>query len=221
MRITTRAAIIAAGVVLSTTQLGAQGIYFGLRGGGAFPMGDFTDAGNGPGCGASCDNTNATLNAAKNGFGYGAEAGIQLGMAGVYASFDHINFDCESDTCNTDGKYKLQGVTAGIKLLAPSISLARPFLKGGVTFNELEGGFGGGQSTELKTERTPGYEVGVGVDVGMLGLLSFTPQARYIGQNFKYKVPGINSTGSTPTQGVNYFTFDVGLSLHTPFGGTH
>jgi hypothetical protein len=195
----------------SATQLGAQGIYLGLRGDGAFPTGAFSDP--------ATTGSAATFDAAKSGFGYGLDAGLQIGIVGVYASFDHINFDCESRTCNSDGKYKLQGATAGVKLLMPGTSIVRPFVKGGVTFNQLEGGYGSGQSTELKTERKPGYEVGLGLDIGILGLVSFTPQARYIGQNFKYNVPGVNTTGAEPTQGVNYYTFDLGLSVHNPLSG--
>ena len=92
-------------------------------------------------------------------------------------------------TCNSDGKYKLQGVTAGVRLLAPGIGIARPFVKGGVTFNELYGGYGSGQSTELETDRTPGYEVGGGLDIGFLGLLSITPQVRYIGRISSTRCP--------------------------------
>jgi hypothetical protein len=202
---------VALALLSVTPQLGAQGIYFGLRGTGAVPTGAFSDN--------SSSSSTALIDAAKSGFGYGADAGVQLGFIGVYAGFDHINFDCQSGTCNSDGKYKLQGVTAGVKLSAPGIGIARPFVKGGVTFNELYGGYGSGQSTDLTTDRTPGYEVGGGLDVGFLGLISITPQVRYIGQNFKYKVPGVNTTGASSTQGVNYFTFDLGLSVHTPFGG--
>ena len=212
MKISLRLVVAVAGLSVIGSQLHAQGIYLGLRGGGAFPTGDFTQAFAG---------STPVLNAAKSGFGYGLDAGLQLGPAGVYAGFDHINFDCQSNTCNSDGKYKLQGVTAGVKLLAPGMGIARPWVKGGVTFNELEGGYGSGQSNQLKTDRTPGYEVGVGLDIGFLGLLSLTPQARYIGQNFKYKVPGVNTSGASPTQGVSYFTFDLGLSVHNPLGGMH
>lgn len=204
-----RTSAIVVALSLSTTQLRAQSMYFGLRGGGAFPTGDFSQT----------TGSATVLNAAKSGFGYGLDAGMQLGVAGVYAGFDHINFDCASSTCNSDGKYKLQGVTAGVKLLVPGSGIVHPWVKGGVTFNELQGGYGSGQSTELKTDRKPGYEVGAGLDIGILGVLSFTPQARYIGQNFKYSVPGVNTTTATRTQGVNYFTFDLGLSVHNPLGG--
>ncbi len=209
MKIAIRISALSVALFASASQLSAQVLSLGLRGTGAYPTGDFSET----------SNNTAVLDAAKSGFGYGLDAGLQLGIAGVYASFDHIKFDCESRTCNSEGKYKLQGATAGVKLLMPGTGMVRPFVKGGVTFNELEGGYGTGQSTEIKTERKPGYEVGAGLDIGILGLLSFTPQARYVGQNFKYKVPGVNTTGAEASTGVNYFTFDLGLSVHNPLGG--
>lgn len=206
-------------LTFSSSHLSAQSISLGLRGGGAFPAGAFSDelVTTNPGGCSNCDYAGSSfMTAAKNGFGYGLDAGLQLGIAGVYASFDHINFDCASNTCNSDGKYKLSGATAGVKLLMPGAGIVRPFVKGGVTFNQLEGAFSG---SELKTDRKPGYEIGAGLDIQVLGILSFTPQARYIGQNFKYKVPGVNTTGAERTQGVNYYTLDLGLSVHNPLGG--
>ena len=64
-------------------------MYLGLRGGGAFPTGDFSQT----------SGSTTVLDAAKSGFGYGLDAGLQLGVAGIYAGFDHINFDCASSTC--------------------------------------------------------------------------------------------------------------------------
>lgn len=199
--------IAIAGCLLPATALHAQGFYFGLRGGAGFPTGAFSDE-------TSASST--ALDAAKSGFGYGADAGIALGPLGIYAGFDHINFDCESANCNTDGKYKLQGVAAGIRLSPMGSSIIHPWIKGGVTFNELEGGLG--SNRELKTDRKPGYEVGAGLDIGFLGIFSLTPQARYVGQNFKYKVPGVTSTAAEPEQKANYYTFDLGLQVRNPLG---
>jgi hypothetical protein len=56
------------------------------------------------------------------------------------------------------------------------------------------------------------------LDLAFLGVLSVTPQVRYVGQNLKVKVPGVNAPAANG-QGVNYFTFDLGLSVHTPFSG--
>ena len=204
-----RTAALVAGLVLSAAQLHAQTIYMGLRGGGAYPTGEFGQTGGG----------STLLDAAKSGFGYGFDAGLQLGFVGMYAGFAHIDFSCESSTCNSDGKYLLRGAVAGLKLLVPHTTIIRPFAKGGVTFNQLEGGYKNGQLTELKTDHKPGYEIGAGLDVNILGLVTLSPEARYVGQNFRYKVPGVNTVGATPTQGVNYFTFDVGLSFRNSFGG--
>jgi len=187
----------------------AQGIYLGLRGGGAFPTGDFSNS--------EASSTTA-IDAAKSGFGYGVDAGLSLGVLGIYAGFDHINFDCESSTCNSDGKYKLQGVTAGLRLRLPGSAFIHPWVKGGVTFNELKGGYGS-STQELTTDRNPGYEIGAGLDIPILGVFSIYPQARYVGQNFKYDIPGVTNTSTSPEAKANYVTFDVGLSIHSPLGG--
>jgi hypothetical protein len=206
----TTAILAVSGIAIAP--LHAQGIYFGLRGGAGIPTGSFNES--------TASSSTGVLDAAKTGFGYGADAGLQLGMLGVYGGFDHIKFDCESESCNTDGKYRLQGLAVGVKLIAPGFSSFHPWVKGGVTFNDLEGGYGSGQ-TDLTTDRKPGYEVGVGLDIPILGLISITPQARYVGQNFKYKVPGVTSTATEDNQGVNYITFDLGLSVHNPLSGLH
>jgi opacity protein-like surface antigen len=154
---------------------------------------------------------------AKSGFGYGADVGVGLGPIGVYAGFDHISFDCQTTACGSDGEYTLQGVTAGVKLSLPVATRFRPFVKGGVTFKDLKGSWGSSTTSNgLTTERKPGYEIGLGGDYGLLGIVSITPQVRYIGQNFDARVPGVTSTASADNQGVNYFTFDLGLSLHSP-----
>ena len=205
--------------VASTAQ--AQFVSVGLRGTGGFPTGSFSQIQ------ISSDVT--LIEGAKSGFGFGLDVGLGLGMFGLYAGFDHIKFDCETNICQPARKYTLQGVTAGVKLSPQMSSLFRPFVKGGVTFNDLQGpcpfqlevyaclitGFEKAlaSSNVLLTDKAPGYELGAGLDVSFLGVVSLTPQVRYVGQNLKMKVPWATS------QGVNYFTFDLGLSVHTPFSG--
>lgn len=204
-----RILVLAPLVVAST--LSAQSISIGLRGTGSVPTGSFG--------GDQTSADSAVIVGAKNGFGYGLDASVGFGPIGVYASFDHIKFDCQTTTCRSDGKYTLQGATAGVMLSMPGLGRVRPYVKGGVTFNDLQGGYGSSSSNVLTTDRTPGYEVGLGLDYSLLGILAFTPQLRYVGQNFKAKIPGVVNSSTAPNTGVNYFTFDVGLSLHTPFGG--
>ena len=210
MRILSGIGAAALALVIVAPVTAAQSISLGLRGTGSIPTGSFSQ---------DQTSTNAALiEGAKNGFGYGLDVGLGLGMIGVYASFDHIKFDCATTTCRTDGKYTLQGVTVGAKLMPPMMSAFRPFIKGGVTFNNLKGGYGGSSSNRLETDQQPGYEVGAGGDIALMGIVSVTPQVRYVGQNLKAKVPGVTTTTTTTTQGVNYFTFDLGLSVHTPWG---
>ena len=200
-------------VLLVSTGLSAQSISIGLRGTGSFPTGSFAQQQ------ATAPSADVMIEGAKSGFGYGLDVGIGIGPIGIYGGFDHIKFDCQTETCQTDGKYTLQGVTAGVKLAMPMVNRFRPFVKGGVTFQDLKGGYGESSSNVLETDKTPGYEVGVGLDYSLLGIVSLTPQARYVGQRFKAKIPGVSTPTESTAQGVNYFTFDIGLSVHTPFSG--
>jgi hypothetical protein len=207
-----RIAGLALALLSFTASAEAQSISFGLRGTGSFPTGSFAENPGAPSAGS------ALVQGAKQGFGYGADIGVSLGIIGAYAGFDHVAFDCETASCGSDGEYTLQGAAVGLKLRLPVASRFRPFLKGGVTFHELKGTYGSSSSPGLTTDRNPGYEIGLGADYGLLGIVSITPQLRYVGQNFDAKVPGVTSTATTENQGVDYFTFDLGLTLHTPWG---
>lgn len=198
------------GIAASATPVHAQLFYVGLRGGASLPTGAFADSAGGTA-------QDRFLAGAKTGFGYGLDAGINLGPVGIYAGFDHISFDCEVQVCSADTKYKLQGVSAGLRLSLPLVPVVKPWVKGGVTFNDLEADFSGSSSTPtLTTERTPGYELGAGLDIPIGGgFFSLTPQVRYIGQKLDYKVPGVTSGNST-NKAANYYTFDLGLRFRSP-----
>lgn len=190
--------------------LAAQSFSIGLRGTGGMALGAFGES-------ASANNT-AVVDGAKSGFGYGLDVGVALGMLGIYAGFDHLNFDCEVSSCSSDGQYKLQGVAVGVKLRPAREGRLHPYVKGGVTFNSLEGSYGGGSTQSLTTDRAPGYEVGVGANISLGGLVFLTPQLRYVGQNLKATIPGVTAP-ATKSDAINYATFDLGLSFATPFGG--
>jgi len=105
-------------LLLVASPLAGQSISIGVRGTGSIPTGSFAD-----------DQTAASstvIAGAKNGFGYGLDAGLSFGPIGIYAGFDHVQFDCQTTTCTSDGKYTLQGVTAGVKLALPTKSIVRP-----------------------------------------------------------------------------------------------
>lgn len=195
--------------LLATPLAHAQWISLGARANGSVPTGSFAQ---------EESSSNATLiEDASNGFGYGLDLAAGIGMFGLYAGFDHVSFDCGTSICASGGEYTLTGASAGIKLSRSAGWLLHPFIKGGVTFNKLKGSFGTSSSSGLSSDRAPGYEVAVGADVSLLGLLSLAPQVRYVGQNLKVKVPGVASP-DPDGQGVNYLTFDLGLAVRVPFG---
>ena len=210
MNLSRRIVVASMAAGLFAPPLFAQSFHLGLRGGAGIPTGAFSEN--------PATAEDALVAGAKTGFGYGLDAGLGFGMFGVYAGFDKIDFDCESATCTSDGKFKLAGVSAGIRLSPPGISFIRPWIKGGVTFNELKRDYGSGASSNsLTSDRAPGYEIGAGLDIPAFGLFAITPQVRYVGQNLKYTVPGVTSPSAEPEAGVNYFTVDLGLSITNPF----
>ncbi len=201
---------IMAGLLASATPLHAQLLYVGLRGGAGIPTGSFSET--------SSSSESGVLDGARAGFGYGLDAGINLGPLGFYAGFDRMKFDCAEQSCGArDSKYKLQGVSAGVRLSVPLFPFVKPWVKGGVTFNELDAEFGDASSVpQFSTERSPGYELGAGIDIPIAGgFFSVTPQVRYVGQKLDYRIPGVTTGGKVSTA-ANYYTMDLGLRLRSP-----
>ncbi|MEO5904087.1 MAG: outer membrane beta-barrel protein [Gemmatimonadaceae bacterium] len=203
MKAAIRAAAVATTMFVLSTPLHAQLLYVGVRGGAGVPSGTFAD----PAQPAAND---GVLRGAKIGFGYGVDAGVGLGPLGVYAGYDRIDFDC--DACASNAKYKLSGVSAGVRLGVPLFPIVKPWVKAGLTFNEINTTATGSGVTKIATDRGPGYEVGAGIDIPILGLFAISPQARYVGQKLDLK--GLYSGAKT---NVSYYTFDIGLKAKTPF----
>src|SRR6478672_4821902 len=205
MKTSARFAIVAGILAASALPLHAQLAYVGVRGGMGVPSGTFAETFQ-PGA------TDGVIRGAKPGSGYGLDAGVNLGPLGFYAGYDHIDFGCETAACSSSGKYKLEGVSAGVRLGVPLIPIVKPWVKAGVTFNEINGTNTGSNATKITTDRTPGYEIGAGIDIPILALFSITPQVRYVGQKLDLK--GIYKGEKT---NVSYYTFDIGLRARTPF----
>lgn len=81
----------------------------------------------------------------------------------------------------------------------PLLPLLKPWVKAGITLNEIEGRIGeSSNATRVTTKRAPGYEIGAGFDIPILGgFFNLTPQARRIRQKLEYDVP----SPSVPTPG--------------------
>jgi opacity protein-like surface antigen len=196
---------VAAGMVATAASpLSAQLLYVGVRGGAGIPHGKFSETQGAIG---------QVADGAKTGFGYGLDAGVNLGPIGLYAGFDRIEFECDEAACASDSNYKLQGISGGVRLSIPLFPLIKPWVKGGVTYNELAAEYGPTSSlSDFETDRKPGYEIGAGFDIPLAGgFLSLTPQVRYVRQKLDYE-----AGGQTTSNDVNYYTVDVGLRLRSP-----
>src|SRR5687767_12193785 len=135
MRLVSKFAVLVGLSSFSSLPARAQLFYVGVRGGAGIPTGSFGEA--------AAASTDGLLRGAKPGLGYGLDGGISLGpLLGLYASTDRIDFDCLSEACASSGKYKLKGVSGGVRLGIPMIALIplpKPWVKAGVTVNQLTG----------------------------------------------------------------------------------
>lgn len=203
-------AMLACGValLLGAGSAQAQGLSIGLRGGAGLPLGSFASTT------SSTTGDEALIQGAKTGFGYGLDVGLGFTPAvGLYAGFDHVQFDCDDEQCGSQGKYTLGGVSAGLKLSPMASSPVHPWLKAGVTLADLKGEYGAGSTRKLTTDRRPGYEIAAGLDVPLLGFFALEPQVRYVGQNAHFDVPGVSVEPTTAEQTVSYLKFELGLGL--------
>jgi opacity protein-like surface antigen len=192
-------AITALLICTAGAPLKAQALYLGVRGGVGIPSGKFAEKATGTG-------NDALLRGASAGLGYGLDAGIGSPLVGLYAGYDRIRFGCQSGECSTSGKYELTGYSAGIRVSVPLLPLLRPWAKAGVTYNEMKGSVNG---VSVTTGKSPGYELGAGVDIPILmGFFSLSPQVRRIRQRLEP-----NDSGK---RDADYYTFDLGLRVRTP-----
>lgn len=185
--------------VMVSRSADAQALYAGVRVGTAIPTGDFSEN-------ATTTGNAAYLRGASPGLGYGLDAGIGSPLMGLYASYDHIEFGCNSGACSTSGKYQLTGYAAGVRASVPLLPLLRPWAKAGITYNEMKGDVSG---TAVSTGKGLGYEIGAGADIPILmGFFSLTPQVRRIRQRL--------SPNDAGKRDAPYYTFDIGFRVRTP-----
>ena len=184
-------AMMGAGLLAGSSGAAAQGMLpLGLevRGGAAFPTGDFKSA----------------LNA-KTGVSYGVNATLQaIPMLGLYAGFERTELGVD-DSAVADASLTDQGFAFGGKLALPlGLTGAGPWVKAGAIYNEL-----GGSSTPVGLEegRNWGFEAGGGLSIPLGMVVSVTPGVRYR----QYSVDRAVATAGSLK--VSYIVADLGLSF--------
>lgn len=200
--------IVMAVIMASASTADAQLFYVGVRAGAAVPAGDF-------GATSTATGDDALLTGATTGPAYGLDGGVGLGLIGFYGAYEKIQFGCKSGACQRTGKAELTGVSAGVRVRAILLPLFKPWVKAGVTYNEMKVNFPNSSSrVSFTTDKAPGLEAGAGVDIPVLGgFFNLTPQVRYVRQKME---PRTSSTTTLSKRSADYYTFDIGLRLRSP-----
>ena len=185
----------------------AQALYAGVRGGAGMPTGDFSEK-------PTSTGNAALLRGASPGLGYGFDAGLGAGLVGFYASYDRIQFGCQSGSCASTGKYELTGLSAGARVGIPLLPLLKPWAKAGLTYMQMKGSVSGSSVT---TKKRPGYEVGAGVDIPILmGFFSLSPQIKLVRQKLEPVIASSNAT-TGGKRSADFYVFALGLNVRSPF----
>jgi opacity protein-like surface antigen len=162
-----------------------------VRGGAAFPSGDFADI-------------------ADTGWGFGANAGFELTpLVGVYGGYDRYSFSPESDLL--DGDYVSSGFNGGLRVtpMLSGMNSLSPWLRGGVVYNKLQFDFDEFDE-EDDSDFQLGFEVGGGIELPLGQRVSITPGLRYTSYSL-----GENTSTDVFDRDVDINTFvaDVGLKF--------
>lgn len=163
-----------------------------VRGGFAFPTGDFGE-------------TEDDVGSVETGTSYGANATFHfMPMVGVYAGYTRSVFGVEGlDELDVID----QGFNAGVRLAIPTPLIPiDPYVKAGLVLNTLSFEFDGDDEEFIESDNSLGFEVGAGIGIGLGPKLSVTPQVTYTRYEPKYD-------GESDDFKVEHIRVDVGLRL--------
>jgi opacity protein-like surface antigen len=186
-----------AAVAVSAQAASAQtpAIALEVRGGVGLPTGDW--------------NENDELD---TGYGFGGNVRAMVTPTiGVYAGWEMYTFSAEftEDQQEVDTDVEDSGFRGGVSLSFPmAAGSVSPFVEVGAIYNttsiELSDG---SASLEVESDRSLGFEAGLGVAVPLGQRLSVTPVIRYRSHDLSYDEVELDDTSAS------YFSFDLGLRL--------
>jgi len=166
---------------------------FEVRGGLAFPTGDF-------------GSDEEDVGTVESGTTLGANVTFHfMPMLGIYAGYTQNRFGVEGlDELDVID----QGFSGGVRIAVPTPLIPiDPYVKAGLVLNQLSFEFEGEDEDFIDSDRSLGFEIGAGIGIGLGPKLSFTPQIMYT--SYKPKYDGENDDDFT----VEHFRLDVGLRL--------
>ena len=167
---------------------------FEVRGGLAFPTGDFGE------------DTGDDSGDTQTGYTVGANVTFHfMPLLGIYGGYTYNRFGLENldDIDGVD-----QGFDLGVRLGVPTPLIPiDPYVKAGLIYHKLGvEGAAAGDDFIGDSDNSLGFEVGAGLGIGIGPKLSFTPQVTYSRYEPKFDGEGIDFN-------VEHIRVDVGLRL--------
>lgn len=118
-----------------------------------------------------------------NGSGYGAHLmAMVTPRVGVYAGWETYSFPVNGSTEGFDTDATDEGYRAGVSISAtvPRYRNVAPFIEAGLLYNSLEIGVSrNGTTVQVESDRTVGFEAGVGFATEINERVSIVPVLRY------------------------------------------
>lgn len=195
-----RISLFAAAAALAATVQGAEAqtpqLALEARGGFAIPVGEW--------------NEDEVL---ENGVGFGANLiGMVTPQIGVYAGWETYNFSIDEDEPGVEADATDAGFRAGVSLSTPVLPGNRitPFAELGVLYNTLKiSANAGGTSIQFESDRSIGFEGGIGVVGAVNPRVSVVPTLRYRRHDVEF-----DDAEGLDAETVEYIVIGVGLRLH-------
>ncbi|MEZ4424650.1 MAG: hypothetical protein R3E98_14670 [Gemmatimonadota bacterium] len=150
--------------------------------------------------------------------GIATNAGISRGVSallrvrpglGLYGGWSRHGVACSGDSdCAPDAVVASSGFEAGVRIVLPHQTVTTPWFRGGVTLHRFSYDLDG---VVLRSDVTPGVEVGVGADVRVHRFLALAPALRFVYYRTDINLETFN-TGAEPFQ-VSALVVDLGARL--------
>jgi hypothetical protein len=123
-----------------------------------------------------------TVGGASSGWGVGVSAAYAFipGLS-IYGGLDRFTFGAADDTQLPAGaEFVDNGFVVGAKANLPLPMAAIPWVRAGAMFRTLQVRGGGADgAADPRSDRSPGFEVGGGIDIPLGMVISFTPGVLY------------------------------------------
>jgi hypothetical protein len=172
------AALLAAVTIPAAAAAQSRPLAFEFRAGGNFAMMDLSD-----GIGL-LSFPNGEHAAAAEDWGWSWSADMYWTFArrsAAYIGWNRTKFHCKEEFCGTDGRIWSAGPEMGFKFWMMPDRAFNPWFRLGLLAHKAK--YQEGPAPEENSVRTPGFELGVGTDIGLGSAFAIVPALRFYRYN--------------------------------------